>query len=177
MSNTQSIRQYAQEGNNPRLHVQEHLDSRRAERNEELRKQAQKEEERREDLLEALFLENLSTKTRLNRIRSEQRQAPPSPTVQQKRRSQEAQRRRREAEEEAQMRASLRRTKMGYSVIGHMIIIIVLAFALNDGLVARELVTPFSCCVCLIFGFDGGRIWNEILHFFNDPARKTGDLS
>ena len=167
MSNTQ----------NARLYVQEGLDKRRVERNERLRREAEAEEERREDLLEALFLENLSARTRLNRIRSEQRQAPPSPTVQQKRRSQEAQRRRREAEEEAQMRASLRRTKMGYSVIGHMIIIIVLAFALNDGLVARELVTPFSCCVCLIFGFDGGRIWNEILHFFNDPARKTGDLS
>lgn len=67
MSNTQ----------NARLYVQEGLDKRRVERNERLRREAEEEEERREDLLEALFLENLSTKTRLNRIRSEQRQAPP----------------------------------------------------------------------------------------------------
>lgn len=162
MNNTQSARLYVQEG----------LDRRREERNEQLRIQAQQEEERREEMLEALFLEHISAQTRLNRMRSEHREAA-APMQKQCRRSMDAQRRRRKAEEEAEMRTSQRRAKIGYSTIGHVIIILVLAMALKDEMVAQELVTPFSCCVSLVFGFDAGRICNELIVGLTQP-RKAG---
>lgn len=162
------------------LYVREKLNQKNEDRKERIHHQQQmeaenqqKEAERREDLLEAMFLEQLSNKTRINRMMSELSQAQ---TIQQPPRRRPTSSESRRREEEAEMRTFQRRTKMGYSVIGHVIIVIVLSLALKDGLVSQELITPFSCCVCLIFGFDGGRIWNEILHFFNDPARKTGDL-
>lgn len=156
-----------------KLYVQEGLDRRKEERCQNIRLQQQKEAERREDLMEVMFLEQISNRSKMNRLMAEQSQAVKQPP---QRRPSNSERRRREAEEEAEMRSFKRRAKIGYSVIGHVIIIIVLAFALNDGLMARELVTPFSCCVCLIFGFDAGRIWNEMLNFFNQPSRKPGDL-
>lgn len=162
------------------LYVREKLEKRNEERKEQIRQQQQKEaeqqqkeDERREDILEAMFLEQLSNKTRINRMMSE---LPQAQAIQQPPRRRPTCSESRRREEEAEMRTFQRRTKMGYSVIGHVIIVIVLSLALKDGLVSQELITPFSCCVCLVFGFDVGRILNEVQNYFNQASRKSGEL-